>query len=113
MHKLLERKETDQQDLVDKLKEKHPEMENVKLRLWDKIIHSGHHDNYDTPPNTPLITGKDVGNSKKTAKEGVASVVAEAATAIVKACKPPSFPVQSSDCSSGKEISPIEGSPTS
>ena len=78
-------------------------MENVKLRLWAKLIYSGHHDDYDTPPNIPLITGKNAGNSKKTAKESVASVVAEAATAIVKACKSPSSPVQSTDCSSRRE----------
>jgi len=35
-------------------------------------------------------------------------VVAEAATAVVKACNPPSSPVQSADCSSGKVISPLK-----
>ena len=71
------------------------------------MVQSGHHD--DTPPNIPLITDKVVGNSKKTAKEGVASIVAEAATAIVKACNPPRSPVQSLDCdSSGKGISPLK-----
>ena len=62
-----------------------------------------------TPPNMPQITGKVVGNSKNTAKERVESIVAEAATAIVKACNPPRSPVQSSDCdSSGKGISPLK-----
>ena len=34
-------------------------MENVTLQLWAKLIHNDHHDDYDTPPNIPLITGKD------------------------------------------------------
>lgn len=33
-------------------------MESAKLRLWAKLIQTGHHDDYVTPPNIPLITGK-------------------------------------------------------
>ena len=48
-----EKHEDDLQDVVDKLKEKHPGKESVKLRLWAKLIQSGHYDDYDTPPNIP------------------------------------------------------------
>jgi len=44
----------------------HKLLERKELQLWAKLIHSGHHDDYDTPTNIPLITGKDMGNSKKT-----------------------------------------------
>ena len=51
-------------------------MEVPKIRLWAKLIQSGHHEDYVTPPNIPLITGKVSGKSKKSATEGVADVVA-------------------------------------
>jgi len=89
------------------LKEKHPGKESLKLRLWAKLIQSGHYDNHDTPPNIPLITGK-AATPKKTVKEGVAGLVAEAATAIVKVCNPPSSPFKSPGCDNGKGISPLK-----
>jgi len=60
----------DLQDIVVKLKEKYPDMEVPKIRLWAKLIQSGHHEDYVTPPNIPLITGKVSGKSKKSATEG-------------------------------------------
>ena len=51
-----------------------------KLRLWARLIQSGHHDDYDTPPNIPLITG----SSSKPKKESVADALTGAATAVVK-----------------------------
>ena len=95
------------QEVLTKLKEKHPEMEIPKLRLWAKLIQSGHHEDYITPPNIPLITGK-VSKPKESATEGVADVVTQAATAIVKACKPPSSPNKVSNCSDTKGISPLK-----
>ena len=59
-------------------------METAKLCLWAKLIQSCHHDSYTTPPNILLITGT-VAVKPKKSKDGVANVVAEAATAIVKA----------------------------
>jgi len=61
----------DLQDVLATLKEKHPGMEVPKLCLWAKLIQSGHHADYVTPPNIPLITGKVSDKSKK----GVADVV--------------------------------------
>jgi len=95
------------QDILATLKEKHPGMEVPKLRLWAKLIQSGHHADYVTPPNIPLITGKVIDKSKKSVTEGVADVVAQAATAIVKACNPSSSP-KASDCGDIKGISPLK-----
>ena len=60
-------------EIFMKLKEKHPNVETVKLRLWGKLIQSGHHDNYDDPSDIPLLTGH---SKKKLSKEGVADVIA-------------------------------------
>jgi len=85
----------DLQDILATLKEKRPGMEVPKLHLWAKLIQSGHHTDYVTPLN------------KKSATEGVADVVAQAATAIVKACNPSSSP-KLSDCADIKGISPLK-----
>ena len=42
----LEKLKDDLQVLLDKLKEQHHDMETTKLRLWAKLIQSGHHDSY-------------------------------------------------------------------
>ena len=40
-----------------KLKEKHPDLQNPKLRLWAKVFQNGHWDDYENPPPIPLISG--------------------------------------------------------
>lgn len=102
-----EKLEDDLQVILDKLKQQHHDMETTKLRLWAKLIQSGHHDSYTTPPNIPLITGT-VAVKPKKSKDGVANVVAEAATAIVKAINPPTSPTPGSDWKDGKGISPLK-----
>ena len=87
------------QDVVAKLKEKHPDMEVPKIYLWAKLIQSGQHEDYVTPPNIPRIFEKVSGKSKKSATEGIADVVEQAVTAIVKAV---SLPKEVSDCSGTK-----------
>ena len=82
-------------------------METAKLHLWAKLIQSGHHDSYTTPPNILLITGTTAVKSKKS-KDGVANVVAEAATAIVKAINPSISPTPGSDWKDGKGTSPLK-----
>ena len=78
--------QTELNEIFCKLKEKHPNLEAVKLRLWGKLIHSGHHDDYEDPPDIPLLTGR---GKKKPSKEGVADVIAGAASAIVRAINKP------------------------
>ena len=67
------------------LQEKHPKMEAPKLRLWAKLIQSGHHDCYDSPPPIPLITGTP---SSKAKKESFSEALTGAATTIANALKP-------------------------
>ena len=64
----------------------HPSLEIVKLCLWGKLMHSGHHDDCEDPPNILLITGD---RKKKPCEEGVADVIAGAASAIVTAINNP------------------------
>lgn len=81
-----DKSEEELDEIFGKLKEKHPNIEAVKLRLWGKLIQSGHHDSYEAPPDIPLLTGT---VKKKPPKEGVADIIAGAATAIVKAINNP------------------------
>ena len=71
----------EEDDIFDELRSKHPKMEAPKLRLWTKLIKSGHHDSYVDPPQIPLITGSSVSKPKK---ESLADAFAGAASAIVK-----------------------------
>ncbi len=52
-----EQTEADTDEAFQQLREKHPKMEAPKLRLWAKLIQSGRHGSYDTPPQILLITG--------------------------------------------------------
>ena len=49
--------EGDTDEIFQKLREKNPKMDAPKLRLWAKLIQSGRHERYETPPQIPLITG--------------------------------------------------------
>ena len=75
-----EQLEEEVDDIFKQLKAKHQDMTAPKLRLWARLIQSGHHDDYDTPPNIPLITG----SSSKPKKESVTDALTGAATAAVK-----------------------------
>ena len=51
--------EADNNDLeviFKQLKTKHSTMENAKLRLCARLIGKGRYDDYDTPPQIPLIS---------------------------------------------------------
>ena len=63
-------------------------MEGPKLRLWAKLIQSGHHESYDLPPQIPLITGSPTPSQPK--KKSFAEVLSGAASTIAKAINPPS-----------------------
>lgn len=60
--------EQDIDDIFHDLKEKHSKMEEPKLRLWAKLIQSGRHESYETPPPIPFITG---GTNAAETKKGV------------------------------------------
>ena len=55
--------------------------------MWGKLIHRGHYDDYENPPDIPLLTGN---GKKKPPKDGVADVIAGAGSAIVRAINKPS-----------------------
>ena len=98
--------ETD--SVFDQLKGKHPHMENPKLRLWAKVIQSGHWEDYDNPPPIPLITGPKI--KPKQQKETFTDALVGAATAIVKTLQPqdPNTPKRSSNDSDKPKISPMK-----
>ena len=51
-----------------------------KLRLWAKMIDKGRHDDYDNPPQIPLITGSTVPAKKKSGN--VADALASASATL-------------------------------
>lgn len=63
------------------LKTKHSDMENPKLRLWAKLIDRGRYDDYDNPPQIPLITGSPAPAKKR----GISSALVDAATVVANA----------------------------
>ena len=75
-------------EMFTSLKSKHPSFALPKLRLWARLIRSGHHEDYDTPPNIPLITGSPTPAKGK--KESMSDAFAGAAKAIVDVLKSPS-----------------------
>ena len=62
-----EERESQQQKIYDELVKKHSgkKYTDPQLKLWAKLIQSGMHDSYDTPPNILLIAGE---NKKKMPK---------------------------------------------
>lgn len=72
-------------DVFKKLKEKHSDMPLPKLRLWARLIHTGRHDDYEKPPDLPLITGSPTLIKPK--KENLSDAITGAATAVVKLLK--------------------------
>jgi len=54
-----DKSEEELDEVFCKLKEKkHPNFETVKLRLWAKLIQSGHHTDYDRPPEIQAMARK-------------------------------------------------------
>ena len=92
--------------IFKKLKEKNPKIENSKLRLWAKIIQTGHWEYYDNPPPNPLITGTPKSQSRK---DNITDALTGMATAVVNALKPQecTTPKRASADSSGVKVSPM------
>ena len=58
VHTLRDKSEEESNEIFMNLKEKHPSVETMKLCLiCGKLIQSGHYDNYNNPPDIPLLTG--------------------------------------------------------
>ena len=56
-------------------------MAGPKLRLWARLIQAGRYDDYDKPPNIPLISGS---SGAVKSKDSMREAVTGAATAVVK-----------------------------
>lgn len=65
------------------LKTKHPDMEATKLRLWARLVDKGRYDDYDKPPQIPLITGSPAPAKKKS--DSISNALVDAATVVAKA----------------------------
>lgn len=90
--------------LCEKHKDKYTK---PQMKLWARMIANDLHDEYDQPPNVPLITGV---ISKPQKKECVSEVIAGAAAAFIKAVQTPSTLVQETSTAStidgGSRLSP-------
>ena len=92
--------EDDLDVIFKQLKTKHSTMENAKLRLWARLIEKGRYDDYDTPPQIPLITG-----SPAPAKKKHDSVSEALVTVVAKALQTSNRPASPSGQPSGKDNS--------
>ena len=69
----------DDDEVYKKLKAKHPDMANPKLRFWAKLISRGRYDDYNVPPIPLLQDGSS--SSKKTKKSNLSDALVDAAVA--------------------------------
>ena len=87
-------------------------MESAKLRLWAKLIHTDCHNDYVTPPNIPLITGKTATPQKHRTDEIADVVAAPATTSVIKAINQSQPQTPPKSCSTNdqhvKKISPLK-----
>ena len=91
---------TEDDEIFKKLKAKHPEMANPKLRLWAKLISKGRYDDYDTIPPIPFLQD-DSTVTKKKKQNSLSDVLVDAATAIAKAFQTPRVVVDASPQKTG------------
>lgn len=92
-------------DIFQNLKKKTPKMEGPKLRLRAKLIQSGRHESYETPPPIPLITGGT--SAPKPKKDSLTEAFAGAASAIANVLQPKSRSA-SEVISDSTKISPLK-----
>ena len=75
-------KEEETDAIFKDLKEKHKEnYDTPKLCLWARMIAANLHDDYDTPPDVPLISGS---LPKKKKKDNMFDAITSAAEAFAK-----------------------------
>lgn len=90
--------------VYEELQEKHGDSYTMpQLRLWARMINCGTHASYESPPSLPPISGM---QPKKTRKDSLTEVFADAASAFSKAMQPPGH---SSDSSPPKVPPPCAG----
>ena len=103
----------DKEDEVDatfkKLREKHGQTTDTpRLRLWSRMICSGIHDDYDTPPDIPAFTGV---TPKRPRKDSLSSALTGAAVAFAQTLSTGSTSGTATDLSL-KHSTTLSASPT-
>ena len=103
-----EQTEEEIDDIFYELKEKHiSKYETPKLRLWSRMIASGLHTDYDTPPDIPAFTGSICKKGKKDNGHSMNEALTGAAIAFAKAINgSEASPVSSSQSSNTSYVSP-------
>ena len=103
-------KEEEVDDTFEQLLERHGnEYDTPKLRLWSRMICSGIHDDFDTPPDIPAFSGA---ISKRPRKESLSDALSGAAVAFAKSLKDvntsntPRSPLRAIANSSTAQVSP-------
>ena len=91
-------KEDEVETIFQNLHKKHNDEYSVpQLRLWARMVQCGTHDDYDNPPQVPMITGIPPKHPRR-AHDSLTTAFTGAAEAIAKAFTPSS---ESSQFSSG------------
>lgn len=83
------------------LKVKHPDIGKPKIEAMGRLIDRGRYDDYDNPPQIPLITGSPAPLKKK--GENISTALANAATVVAKAFQTSRTPVSPNRHASTKE----------
>lgn len=92
-------KEGEVDEIYEKLKKKHDgSYTSPQLKLWARMVHCGTHDDYDDPPQVPMITGTQPKNHKK---DSFTAAITGAAEAVAKVLSPQPVSLMSSSESSG------------
>lgn len=87
-------KEEEVEKIYSDLEAKHSDSYSVpQLKLWARMIQCGTHDNYDSPPRVPMITGVP---QKRPKKDSFVEAITGAAEAISKVFSPQPAPVNPS-----------------
>ena len=76
----------DDDEVYKKLKAKHPDMANSRLRFWAKLISWGRYDDYDNVPPIPLLQDGS-SSSKKNKKSNLSDALVDAAMAFAQSCR--------------------------
>ena len=99
-------KEDSVDEIFSVLKKKHEtSFSSPQLKLWARMLHCGSHDDYDTPPQVPMITGN---LPQYTRKKSPAQAAAEAVAKVLSPKPATVSCCSSSDHGSAHKISPVK-----
>ncbi len=81
------------------LSAKHSEFSDLQLRLWARMFVNGLHNDLESPPNVPAITGQPVKRKRDDHSHNLTEAIAGAATAITKVLAGSQRPTTPPSCS--------------